>query len=171
MPVWDRVVRAAHWLLVMSIAAAWFTRHGWGVWHEWAGYASLLVVGARLAWGLLGTMSARFATFVASPAATLRYARQVLSGSEPRYLGHNPLGGWMVIALLSAVAVTGASGWLYTTDEYWGAEWVERVHSGSADALLVLVALHVAGVLFTSLRHRENLVASMIHGRKRPSGR
>ena len=73
----------------------------------------------------------------------------------------------MVVLLLAAVALTVASGWLYTTDEFWGVQWIEVLHGASSDALLALATLHVAGVLFTSARQRENLVAAMIHGRKR----
>ncbi len=72
----------------------------------------------------------------------------------------------MIIALLALVALTGFSGWLYTTDRYWGVEWVESLHATTADLLLGLATLHVLGVAWTSLRQRENLVAAMIHGRK-----
>lgn len=165
--VWDPLVRLGHWLLVLSIAIAWLTREAAGQWHEWIGYASLGVVTVRIAWGWLGPRTARFADFVRSPAATLRYGQQVLAGCEARYTGHNPLGAWMIVALLLASALVGFSGWLYTTDTYWGVEWVENLHSILADALLVLVGLHVAGVVFSSWRHHENLVAAMFHGRKR----
>lgn len=146
---------------------AWATRHGGGRWHEWFGHAAGAIVALRLLWGLVGPRYARFAQFLRSPAATLGYARQVFARSEPRHLGHNPLGGWMVVLLLAAVALTVASGWLYTTDEFWGVQWIEVLHGASSDALLALATLHVAGVLFTSARQRENLVAAMIHGRKR----
>ena len=72
----------------------------------------------------------------------------------------------MIVALLVTATVVGVSGWLYTTDRFWGVEWVESVHRWFTNALWVLVGLHVAGVLYTSLRHRENLVAAMVHGRK-----
>lgn len=165
--VWDPLVRIGHWLLVLSIALAWLTRAGEGAWHEWIGYVSLAVIAVRVAWGWLGSSHARFAEFVRSPATTLRYSRQVLAGHEPRYIGHNPLGGWMIIALLLNAALAGFSGWLYTTDRFWGVEWVETLHSTLADSLLVLAAAHVAGVIFSSWRHRENLLAAMLHGRKR----
>ncbi|MGE0581396.1 MAG: cytochrome b/b6 domain-containing protein [Steroidobacteraceae bacterium] len=168
--VWDPLVRIGHWMLVLGIAIAWFTRAGRGAWHEWIGYAVLAVIVARVAWGWLGTAHARFAAFVCSPAVTLRYGRLVLAGREPRHVGHNPLGGWMIIALLVAAALAGFSGWLYTTDRFWGIEWVETLHATLADALLLLVAAHVAGVAFSSWRHRENLVAAMFHGRKRARG-
>jgi cytochrome b len=165
--IWDPLVRAGHWLLAAAVLTAWLTRKGGGRWHEWAGYASLAVVGVRLIWGWCGTSNARFATFVRSPAETLRYARAVLTGQESRCLGHNPVGAWMIVALLANVALVGASGWLYTTDRFWGVEWVEELHAALADILLWLVALHVAGVLYASLHHRENLIAAMWHGRKR----
>lgn len=165
--MWDPFVRIGHWLLAVSILAAWLTREGWGRWHEWIGYFSLAVVAARIAWGLWGSRHARFAAFVRSPGLTWRYARQVLRAREPRHIGHNPLGAWMILALLLVVILVGASGWLYTTDRFWGVAWVERLHLLLADALLVLVALHVAGVLLASFRHCENLVWSMFTGRKR----
>jgi cytochrome b len=70
-------------------------------------------------------------------------------------------------AQLLTVTLVGLSGWLYTTDRFWGVEWVEELHSTSADLLLVLAAAHVAGALYASFHHRENLVASMQHGCKR----
>lgn len=165
--VWDPLVRAGHWLLVVSVAAAWFTRHGGGVWHEITGYASLGIVGVRLLWGVYGTRYARFGEFVRGPRTTLRYVRRMMRASEPRHIGHNPLGGWMVIALVVTVMLVGLSGWLYTTDRFWGIAWVGNLHEWLTDLLLVLVALHVGGVLYASWRHRDNLVAAMIHGRKR----
>ena len=166
-PVWDALVRVLHWTLVLSVATAWLTRHSRGGWHEWIGYAALEVVANRVAWGFLGAGHARFSDFVRSPATTAAYARSVVSGREARYLGHNPLGGWMVVALLSMVALVGFTGWLYTTDRYWGVEWVEELHEALSNILFGFVALHIAGVVYTSLHHRENLVAAMIHGRKR----
>ena len=82
-------------------------------------------------------------------------------------MGHNPLGGWMIVALLATALAAAISGWVYTTDAFWGVAWVERVHVFFAELLLLLAALHVAGVAFTSIRHRENLVAAMLHGKKR----
>ena len=72
----------------------------------------------------------------------------------------------MVVALLVMVTLVGASGWLYTTDRYWGVEWVETLHDALANVLFALVGLHVAGVLYASVRHRENLIGAMFHGRK-----
>ena len=74
----------------------------------------------------------------------------------------------MILALLAFVVLAGFSGWLYTTDRFWGVEWVEDLHEAISDALLLLIALHLGGVLLASWRHGENLVAAMIHGGKRP---
>ena len=166
--VWDPLVRALHWALAVTILLAWMTREGGGAWHEWIGYASLALVALRLAWGWTGPRYARFSQFVRSPAAVLQYAARVVKAEEPRYLGHNPLGGWMVVALLANVVLVGATGWLYTTNAYWGEKWLEDTHDALAISLLVLVALHVAGVVVTSIALRENLAAAMVHGRKRP---
>lgn len=165
--VWDPVVRIGHWLLVASVVLAWLTKAGWDGWHELIGYVSLAIVAMRAVWGWSGPAAARFGTFVRSPAITLDYARQMLARREPHYVGHNPLGAWMIIALLLNVMLVGLTGWLYTTDRFWGVEWVETLHSRLADLLLVLAALHLAGVLYASYRHRENLIAAMLHGRKR----
>lgn len=165
--VWDVPVRVLHWALVLTVAAAWLTRHSPGRWHEWLGYATLAIVAARAVWGFVGTRFVRFADFVRPASVTIAYAREVFSGREARFVGHNPLGGWMVVALLSLVALVGVTGWLYTTDRFWGVAWVEELHETLSDILFVFVGLHILGVVFTSIRHRENLPGSMLHGRKR----
>jgi cytochrome b len=168
--VWDSFLRIAHWTLVVTVTGSWLARHS-GDWHEWLGYAALAIVLARIAWGWIGTPYARFTQFVRRPAATLRYARQVLTHAEPRYVGHNPLGAYMIVLLGIFVTLVAVTGWLSTTDAYWGVEWVEELHEGLSNALFTLIALHIAGVVFSSRRHHENLVAAMLHGRKRAPAR
>jgi cytochrome b len=165
--VWDPLVRIGHWTLAASVLAAWLTKEANRDLHEAAGYVALFVIAVRLVWGFVGPRYARFAQFVRAPAETLRYGREVLRRVEPRHIGHNPLGGWMVVVLLLGVALAALSGVLYTTDAYWGIEWVEHLHDALATAVLALAALHVAGVIAASLRHREDLVGAMVHGRKR----
>lgn len=167
-PVWALWLRVAHWALGASIAVAWFSGETLLRQHELAGYAALTVVAVRCMGGWFGDRYARFRQFVRSPADVWRYAAELLAGREKRYLGHNPLGGWMVVALLAMVAAVGVTGWMYTLDMFWGLAWVEWLHRGLAWALVALIALHVAGVALTSWRHRENLVAAMVSGRKRP---
>jgi cytochrome b len=166
-PVWDPLVRVMHWCLVATVLLSWITKEGGGKWHEWLGYAASAIVVVRVAWGVIGSRYARFSHFVRRPRVTLHYGARVLHGTAPRHIGHNPLGGWMTVALLIAVGLTGLTGWLYTTPQYWGVEWMEDTHNAMAIAVLLLAAMHVAGVIATSLTHRENLVAAMIHGRKR----
>lgn len=163
-------MRLLHWMLAGAVAAAWLTSSRIGPAHEVFGYATVAIVLARLAWGFAGNRYARFARFVRPPAPTLQYLRAVVEGRAARYLGHNPLGGWMVIALLGCVALLGVTGWSATTDLLWGYAWPVRVHETLAWLLLALVALHVGGVVFTSWQHRENLVAAMITGNKAAPG-
>jgi len=165
--VWDLWVRIGHWLLVLCIAAAWLTRHGGGAWHEWLGYGALAIVAVRIVWGFIGSPHARFRDFVFGHRTVVEYIGAMRQHREQHYLGHNPLGGFMIVALLLAVALTGFSGWLYTTDRFWGVEWVGETHELLTNLLLVLIAAHIAGVLFGCYRDRENLVAAMFHGRKR----
>lgn len=168
--VWDGPQRLLHWVLVAAVAAAWWTGGSAGPVHEYLGYAAAAIVAARVAWGFVGSRHARFAQFVHGPRETAGYGRAVLAGRAPRYLGHNPLGGWMVLALLACVAALGLTGWLYTTDWLWGYAWLEQLHAALGWLLVGLAALHVAGVAFTSWQHRENLVAAMFSGRKAPPG-
>jgi len=168
MRVWDRAVRAIHWALAAACAAAWVTTQAGLRWHEPLGYLALALVAIRLVWGFAGTPYARFSQFIRSPSATLAYAAQLRSGSAPRYLGHNPLGGWMAVVLWTFVALLGLSGWLYSTDMFWGEAWLDRLHQWLGWSLLGLVALHLAGVIHASRKHRESLVAAMVSGEKRP---
>ncbi len=140
--VWDLWVRIGHWLLVLCITAAWLTRQGGGDWHEWLGYAALAIVVLRIVWGVIGSPHARFNDFVRGPKAVVEYATAMRAGSEPHFLGHNPLGGYMVVLLLITVALTGLSGWLYTTDRFWGVEWVGETHEWLSDLLLISIATH-----------------------------
>lgn len=165
--VWDPLVRVFHWSLVASFAIAWLTAEDWQSLHHFAGYAAGALIMVRLIWGLLGSRYARFTQFVKSPSAVLRYLRDVITGRETRYLGHNPAGGFMILALLACMASLCLTGWLSTTNAFWGAEWLEETHEAFANIMLGLVGLHVGGVILASLRHRESLVSAMISGRKR----
>lgn len=170
MKVWSVSVRLLHWALAASVAAAWITSATWVSWHEPVGYAVLAVALMRVLWGFVGERFARFRQFVRTPSHTVRYAQQWLHGHEPRYLGHNPLGASMVLALLVCALGAAATGWLSTTDRFWGDDAVQSLHAALAWALLALIALHLAGVALASFRHRENLVRSMLSGSKRAPG-
>jgi cytochrome b len=163
--VWDPFIRIFHWSLVVLFALAWVTEDLQWL-HQPVGYAILLLVGLRIVWGFVGPKHARFADFVRSPQTTLTFA-QGLTGKAPRVLGHNPLAGVMILALLAILIATGATGWLMTTGTFRSAEWLEELHEALASLTLVLVGLHVLAVLIMSAVHGENLVRAMITGLKR----
>lgn len=165
--IWPPSIRFLHWSLAIGFLACYLTRHSPGRWHEWLGYAVLVIVIARILLGFKGPAKARFSDFVQWPSNTWAYCRSLKAGTEPRYLGHNPLGGYMMIALLLANLLICISGWLFTTDSFWGVEWVANLHSISTYVCILLILTHLIGVLITSIRKRENLVGAMLHGRKR----
>lgn len=164
--VWDPLIRIFHWAVVTAVAAAWILEDS-GRLHEAAGYVVLGLVLLRLLWGMVGTRHARFSDFVPTPRRFLSYVTATAQRRAKRHLGHNPAGGAMIVALLTVLLVTAGSGWLMTTDAFWGTEWVEEFHEFAANVLLVLVAGHLTGVVVSSLMHRENLVLAMFTGRKR----
>ena len=165
--VWDPFVRVFHWSLVVLFGLAFLTSEVSEKAHIWIGYAILALVGLRIVWGFIGSRHARFGDFVYRPSAVLAYLRDAVHLRAKRYLGHNPAGGAMVLALIAALLAVSGTGILMTLDRFWGVKWIEEVHEAAAFATLALVGLHVAGVLFSSLEHRENLVRSMLTGRKR----
>lgn len=163
--VWDPLVRVFHWSLAGGFLLAFFGEEGDLV-HRSAGYVLLGLIAIRLAWGFIGPTHARFADFVRRPSLVAEYLRGLLSGRPPHYLGHNPAGGWMVVLLLAMVAITAGSGWLSVTNRFWGDPLVAELHEVAANLTFGLVCLHWAGVIVSSLAHRENLVMAMITGAK-----
>jgi cytochrome b len=165
--VWDPFVRVFHWSLVALVAVALATGDDAEWLHVRAGYVVAALVTLRVVWGLVGSKHARFSDFVKPPSEVIRFIGQSLSLRAPRSLGHNPAGGAMIIAMLVLIAFISATGFLLTTDAYWGSEAVKEIHEASAYTLVALVFFHVAGVIPASLEHGENLVRAMITGRKR----
>lgn len=169
--VWDPFVRLFHWSLVASFAVAWLTHEGDLGWiHQWAGYVAGALVLMRLLWGIVGTRYARFSHFIHHPATVLSYLKDIATGREARHIGHNPAGGAMVVALMAGMLATSITGWMMTTDAFFGVDWVQGLHSLCAHGLLLLVFVHFGGVVLASRRHGENLVTAMVTGRKRPPG-
>src|SRR5512143_195548 len=164
--VWDPFVRVFHWSLATLFLAAYATGEDAGRAHIASGYAIAGLIALRIVWGFVGPGHARFNSFVRSPRAVLAYLRDVALFRAPRYLGHNPAGGAMIVGLLVMLLVTGVTGYMMTTDAFWGAEWVEEVHEAFANLTVGLIVFHVFGVLFSSVEHGENLVKAMITGRK-----
>ncbi len=164
--VWDLVVRAFHWSTVTLFALAYAIEHPRDL-HRGLGYALMAILAIRIVWGFVGSKHARFSDFVPSPQRLFAYLSDMGKGSEKRYLGHNPAGGAMILALMLTLAGIGISGWMMGLDALWGADWVEELHEGLVSTALVLIVLHVSGVVFSGLRHHENLVRAMITGLKR----
>jgi cytochrome b len=166
--VWDPFVRLFHWSLVGLFLIAWATGEEWGYVHTRAGYAIAGLLAARIIWGFVGTKHARFSSFVYSPRTVLAFLADTARLKARRYLGHNPAGGVMVIALMVMIALITATGIMMTTDAFRGVEWVGEAHEALVNVAIVLVILHVAGVVLASFEHSENLVRAMVTGWKRP---
>jgi len=178
--VWDPLVRIGHWVLAAAFLVAFATEDDLLALHSFAGYVALAVVAVRIPWGIIGTRYARFTSFVRRPAAVAAYLRDVLAMRPARYLGHNPAGGLMIVAMLATLVLTGASGIAALALEeqagplaahvVGGAPlWLRALgatHEGLANFLPLLVVAHLCGVALTSLQHRENLVRSMFTGVK-----
>ena len=167
--VWDPFVRVFHWSLATLFLAALLTGEDAGQVHITAGYAIAGLIALRIVWGFVGPGYARFSNFVRSPRAVLTYLRDVVLLRARRYIGHNPAGGAMIIGLLFMLLGTGLTGYMMTTDNFWGAKGIEEVHEAFAKLTMGLIVFHVFGVLVSSFGHGENLVKSMITGWKRPT--
>ena len=177
--VWDPLVRLFHCRLVASFTLAYLSEDDWMDLHVYAGYTLLGLLAFRLVWGFIGPRHARFADFVRRPSVVLEYLRELLVLRAPRYLGHNPAGGAMIVLLLLGLVLTSITGLAaYGAEGYgplagWtagqaglGREAMEEVHEFSANLTLLLIFIHIAGVLVSSVLHKENLVRAMITGRK-----
>jgi cytochrome b len=163
---WDAAVRVLHWLLAALVVFDLF--HDDGGWlHRVVGYGAAGVVAARLLWGAFAGGSAGLAALRPSLAGTVAYLR----GGAQRTSGHDPLGLWMVWLLWLLVLLLGVTGWISRLDAFWGDDGIRDIHSALAQALLIAVAVHLAGVALMGWRWRENLVAAMLTGRKRPLDR
>lgn len=165
--IWDPLVRLFHWSLVASVTVAFATGEHSERLHIAAGYVVMGLVFFRVIWGFVGTRHARFGDFVYSLADVISHLRDMALGRPKRTLGHNPAGGAMVVALLLMLVITGGTGYALTLPEFARSKWMKEVHEVSANVTLGLAALHVVGVLVSSLLHRGNLVPAMIIGRKR----
>jgi cytochrome b len=178
--VWDLPVRIFHWLLALTVLGAWVT-HELGVrymeWHMRLGYLALGLVLFRIGWGFFGTRHARFGAFLAGPKAVAAYARDWIEGRVGTRAGHNPLGGWAIIAMLASVAIQAVSGLFNTDDILTTGPWrpavseafadrMSAIHSINFDVLTGLIALHLTAISAYWLRSRINLVGPMLTGRK-----
>ena len=193
-PVWDPLVRVFHWTLVISFCAAYLSEgelfealqdrlsgESLQLVHVWAGYLIAGMLLWRVVWGFVGPRHARFSDFVRGPRESFGYFKDALNLRAARYLGHNPAGGAMIVALLLSLAATIVTGLaLYGADKAMGPlaallvessdatiDAIKEAHEAATNCTLLLVAGHLLGVVWESLLHRENLVRAMISGRKR----
>jgi cytochrome b len=179
--VWDLPVRLVHWAIVLLFAFQLASGKIGGnmmAWHAYSGYCMLALVIFRILWGFAGSTHARFASFLAGPAATFRFAKRLFSREAVPQVGHNPLGGWMVIALVASLALQAATG-LFANDGLATegplaalvsldvSNELTIIHRANLKVLLVLSGLHIAAVLFHLVVKRENLTGAMFTGVKR----
>ena len=178
--LWDLPTRVFHWTLVLLVLMQWLTGEYELLpmqWHYLGGYAILALLLFRLLWGFFGSQSSRFSSFLRSPLAVLRYARTIHHRAPENLAGHNPLGGWSVLALLACLLVQVGTG-LFASDDVLVAgpfatsvsedvsEWLTEVHEVNKNILLALIGAHVLAVLWHLLGKRENLVVTMFTGRR-----
>lgn len=178
--VWDPPTRVFHWLLLALVISSFVTGKLGGNfmrYHVWSGEAILTLLLFRLAWGFIGSAPSRFGSFLAGPTTVLRYIPTMLRRNTPHYVGHNPLGGWSVMAMLLALFIQAGTG-LFADDKIattgplykWvssaASDWFTFIHRLNQKLIIVLVAVHVAAVLFHLIYKKENLIIPMITGIK-----
>ena len=165
--VWDPLVRIFHWSVALGVVINTVLLEGGKAPHRYVGYAVAAALAVRIVWGFVGSVHARFSDFVTSPLVAVSHLRAVVVRRDRRYLGHNPAGAAMIVALMILLAATCLTGWMQGLDAFWGVEWVQETHEICANLIIAMAAVHVLGAIAESLAHRENLVLSMITGRKR----
>ncbi len=181
--MWDLPVRICHWSFVVLIPAMWWTaeNHEMG-WHMRLGLLLLALLVFRVLWGFFGSSTARFSSFMRGPGAVLAYFRSMKEAKGP-VIGHNPAGGWSVLALLAAMLLQLGTG-LFSGDPYDGAtgplnemvgvmtaDSLTEIHEAFFNALVALIVLHILAVLFYLTVKRDNLVRPMVTGkRSAPAG-
>lgn len=178
--VWDIPTRLFHWLLVALIIFSVVSAKlggNWTVWHMRSGYAILALILFRILWGFVGSDTARFAHFVRSPAAVLRYLADTARGTAARVAGHNPAGGYSVLLLLATVLTQAITG-LFIDDEIANqgplyrkvpgsiVSWATRIHHWNEKVLYFAVGLHVLAILYYVFIKRDNIVRPMVGGSK-----
>jgi cytochrome b len=178
--VWDLPLRLFHWLLVLSIIASYVTAKI-GIetmqYHMYLGYWTLGLILFRIFWGFVGPRHARFSSFIGSPAWVWRYAKGLAAGTMIQTVGHNPLGGLMVVLMLLLVGFQAVTGLFATDDIVWTGPYNGAVSGDTADQMtswhhtnfnfiLAAVALHIMAIAFYFLVKKQNLVGAMLHGKK-----
>lgn len=164
--VWDPFIRLFHWSLVLLFAANAFVIDDEASLHQWVGYTIISLVAVRIIWGFVGSRYARFSSFPPNVSASVEQLTDIATGRRTPHVGHTPLGGLMIYNLLFTLIMICASGYLMTTDMFWGVEWPEELHEAAFYWAEFSIVLHVAAVGFESVRTRVNLPKAMITGVK-----
>lgn len=179
--VWDLPTRVFHWSLVLLVVLSIYTGNVGGLremdLHKLSGYAILALVLFRLVWGVTGSPRSRFADFVRGPRAVLAYAGSLLGKAHQGFAGHNPMGGWSVVAMLVSLLLQAVTG-LFARDDILTAGPLVRyvsketsrtltaIHELNATVLYVLIGLHLAAVFGYLIFRKNNLIKPMLTGRK-----
>ena len=176
--VWDLPVRLFHWSLVALVITSWASRKlDYMETHRWSGYAVLILVVFRFGWGLVGSRHARFEDFLRTPRAMREYMADILAGRKTVFPGHNPAGGWSVIAMLVCLLAQAVTGLFVTDDVLFDGPFhravseatshrLKQLHGINFNVLLLLVGLHLAAIVFYRVAKGENLVRPMVTGTK-----
>lgn len=163
--VWDHFIRLFHWSTVTIFFVNSFLIDGGDI-HRALGYMLASLLFARLLWGVIGTPTARFSSFWPKR-EKLRAHWQALRQKQPYHsLGHNPLGGLMIFALLGLMVAISITGWMMGWDHFWGEDWLETVHEGLANFALWLILVHITAVLLSDLFWKKGLLKAMLTGIK-----
>ncbi len=176
--IWDLPLRLFHWLLVASMIASYATAKlgfDWMRWHFYLGYWTIGLLVFRVLWGFCGPRHARFSSFVRKPSAIWLYLRNLFNKSGSRSIGHNPVGGLMVVLMLLLVAVQAATGLFTSDDVVWTGPYNPAVSASTASTLsflhdinfniiLSVVGLHLAAIIFYAFYKKQNLIVPMLHG-------
>jgi cytochrome b len=180
--VWDAPVRLFHWTLVVLLLVSYFSGHAGGAWmnlHFFSGCAILTLVLFRIVWGFVGSTTARFSHFVRGPGAWFYYLKSFATVGKTYDVGHNPVGGIMVVVLLFAVLAQAVAG-LFSADTDLGTvngplanviadKWVDRLtafHKYWINILIGLAGLHILAALTYLVLKRQNLIGPMFTGDK-----
>lgn len=178
--VWDAPTRIFHWSLVILVTVSFTTGMMGGVmmqYHERSGVAILVLIVFRFIWGFIGGAHARFAGFVRGPGEVAAYMRGLFRSNSKPYLGHNPLGGWSILAMLVVLSLQVATG-LFANDDILTEgplfQWVSKetsdlltqLHLVNRNILIGLISIHIVAVGFYLIKKHENLVLPMITGYK-----
>jgi len=176
--VWDLPTRLFHWLIVIFVVISFTTGMLGGNWmsyHLKSGYIILTLLLFRLIWGFWGGRYSRFVSFVQGPIVVIRYAKTLFRKDTPKLLGHNPMGGWSVMAMLAALLVQTGTG-LFANDDIatqgplygWvskaTSDWLTGIHIFNKGVILFLLSLHLSAVLFYLLFKHDNLIVPMVTG-------